>query len=36
MEDLRNLILMIAGIIASIKGSLDIYDWMTRKEEDEE
>jgi|GEM_PF-3246051 len=36
MEDLRNVVLIIAGIIASIKGSLDIYDWMTRKEENDE
>jgi len=36
MEELKNLILIIAAIIASIKGSLDIIDWMKRKDEDEE
>lgn len=35
MEDLRNVVLIIAGIIASIKGTLDIIDWMKRKDEND-
>ncbi|MEY9975709.1 hypothetical protein ABH968_000653 [Lysinibacillus sp. RC79] len=35
MDDLRNVVLIIAGIIASIKGSLDIIDWMKRKDEND-
>ena len=35
MEELRNVVLIIAAIIASIKGSLDIIDWMTRKDEND-
>lgn len=30
MEDLRNIVLIIAGIIASIKGTLDICDWLKK------
>lgn len=35
MEDLRNIVLIIASIIASIKGSLDIIDWM-KKDDDKD
>lgn len=35
MEDLRNIVLIIAGLIASIKGSLDIIDWL-KKDDDKD
>ncbi len=35
VDELRNVVLIIAGIIASIKGSLDIIDWMTRKDKND-
>ncbi len=34
MEDIRNIVLIIAGFIASIKGTLDIIDWINRKDKD--
>ena len=30
MEDVRNIVLIIAGIIGSIKALLDIYDRLTK------
>lgn len=35
MEDIRNVVLIIAGILASIKTGLDIYDRITKTSNDE-
>lgn len=33
MEDVRNIVLIVAGIIASIKALLDIYDRFTKSDD---
>ena len=36
VEDLRNLVIIIASIIASIKGTLDIIDWFKKDDDNDQ